>query len=347
MMIKFLIYRIFRAIPLLFVVIGIVFLLYQYLPGDPVEATYVMPQRKYGMDSVDYNLQYQRYAKELGLDLPLFFIGHNPQNGLQWNGFNNQYATKVKKIFQGDFGISYRTKQPVLKELSEAIRWTLLINGFSLVLIFFLGIYLGMESASRYRSKIDRIILNSSFVLDAIPTFWLATLLMIFFTNNYYGLQIFPSTGLGNAPYDAGFSTKLLYALPHLLLPVICIVLGSVSMVIRQMRSSALQVAKQDYIRTARAKGLNEKRIMRRHIFPNAVFPMITMAGTAVPDLIAGSFLVENIFNIPGMGKLTVESIANKDFPILFAVVILTAVFTILGNTIAELLYRHYDPKVG
>lgn len=346
-MIKLLISRLLRAVPLLFVVIGIVFFLYRCLPGDEVEATYVMPQKKLGSDSLEYHRLYRIYARELGLDKPVFFFKASAKTGVQWTGFDNQYVAKVKKIFQGDFGISYRTRLPVSRELWESIRWTIVMNGLALLLIFLPGMYLGMQSARRYGSRVDKFIMQASFVLDAIPSFWLATLAMIFLTTSYYGIQLFPSAGLGEAPYGAGFCVKLLYALPHLILPIICIVLGSISIVIRQMRSAALEVSGQDYIRTARAKGLSEKQVFRKHVFPNAVFPMLTMAGNAVPDLIAGAFLIENIFNIPGMGKLTVESIAARDFPVLFAVIVITAVFTIAGNIIAELCYRHLDPRIA
>lgn len=346
-MIKILILRLLRAIPLLLVVIGIVFLLYRFLPGDEVEATYVLPQKMSGPDSSEYHRLYKIYAHELGLDKPVFFFTLSSKKGFQWTGFDNQYVAKVKKFFQGDFGISYRTRQPVSSALLDALRWTLVINGPALLLIFIPGIWLGMKSARLYGGRTDRIIMQISFLLDAIPTFWLATLAVVFLTTSYYGLKLFPSTGLGEAPYGSGFGFKLIYAVPHLILPIICIVLGSISIVIRQMRSAALEVNKQDYIRTARSKGLDEKQVFKRHIFPNAIFPMITLAGNAFPDLIAGAFLIENIFNIPGMGKLTVESIASRDFPVLFAVIVVTAVFTIAGNIAAELSYRYLDPRIS
>ena len=346
-MLKILLLRLLRAIPLLLVVIGIVFLLYRLLPGDEVEATYILPQKQSSSDSTEYHRLYRIYAHELGLDRPVFFFTYDATNGFQWMGFDNQYVTKVKKIFQGDFGISYRSKQPVARELMDALRWTLILNGFALLLIFIPGIWLGMKCARLYGSRTDRIIMQTSFILDAVPTFWLATLAVVFLTSNYYGLKLFPSTGLGDLPYGAGFGIKLLYAIPHLILPLICMVLGSISIVIRQMRSAALQVGRADYIRTARAKGLLETQVFSRHVFPNAVFPMVTLAGNAFPDLVAGAFLIENIFNIPGMGKLTVESIATRDFPVLFAVIVVTAVFTIVGNIAAELCYRYLDPRIS
>ncbi len=339
--------RLLWAIPTMLIVIGVVFVLYQYIPGDPVESVYVMPEQPHTQaDSIAYENQYQIYAKELGLDKPLFFFSLSAKSLIQWNGFDNQYFIKVISFLKGDFGTSYRTKKPVLQELSEAIRWTLTINSLALLLIFFIGIGLGLRGAMRYNSAWDKRLLQFSFFSDAVPSFWFATILMVFFTSDYYGIKLFPSTGLGNAPYDATFVKKFFYALPHLILPILIIVFSSISLIIRQMRSAALDVIGQDYIRTGKAKGLKDKQLMQKHIFPNAIFPIITLIGISFPQLIAGSFLIENIFNIPGMGKLSIEAIANKNFPILFAVILLTALMTIIGNLIADILYQKFNPKI-
>jgi peptide/nickel transport system permease protein len=339
--------RLLWAIPTILIVIGIVFVLYQYIPGDPVESVYVMPQQRHTeADSIAYQNQYQIYAKELGLDKPLFFFSLSAKNTLQWNGFDNQYVIKVISYFKGDFGNSYRTKKPVLQELSEAIRWSLTINLLALLLIFVIGIALGLRAAMRYDSQWDKRLLQFSFFSDVVPSFWLATILMVFFTSDYYGIKLFPSIGLGNAPYDATFVKKFFYALPHLILPILIIVFSSISIVIRQMRSAALGVIQQDFVRTSKAKGLNDKQLMSKHIFPNAIFPIITLLGVSFPQLIAGSVLIENIFNIPGMGKLSIEAILNKDFPMLFAVILLTAILTIIGNLMADILYRKFNPKI-
>jgi peptide/nickel transport system permease protein len=346
-MLKFIIKRILSIVPTLLIVIGIIFILYQYLPGDPVESVYSLPlQKNNAADSIAYQQQYDIYYKALGLDKPLFFFSLSANKGIRWHGMDNQYATKVINILKGDFGNSYRTKTPVLQELANAIRWTLSLNILSLIVIFGLGIFLGLKAALHYDKAWDKNIMKISFILDAVPTLWLATLLVVFFTTNYYGMKIFPSIGLGDPPADLPFIVKLGYALPHFILPIICMTLGSISMIIRQMRASALTVINQDYIKTGIAKGLNQKQLVKKHIFPNAIFPIITLIGATFPSLIAGSVLIENIFNIPGMGKLSIEAILNKDFPILTTVVILTAILTIVGNILADVLYRIFNPKV-
>lgn len=346
-MLSLILRRLLFAIPMMFVIIGIVFVLYQYIPGDPVEAAYTLPETRHNKaDSLYYQLQYDIFAKELGLDKPLFFCGFDKNGNFHWNGLDNQYFNKVKAIFRGDFGRSYRSKSPVLSEISDAIRWTLTINFIALLLIFFKGIALGLIAAAKPNSKLDKRLLKLSFITDSFPPIWIVTMAMIYLTSNYYGLPIFPTIGLGNAPYSASFLVKFLYALPHLILPVLLIVITSYSLVFRQMRSSAMDIIQQDYIRTAKAKGLNDKHLMWRHIFPNAIFPIITLLGLSFPGLIVGSIVIESVFNIPGMGKLTLESISTKDFPILFALVLLTALLTIIGNIIADVLYFIFEPKM-
>lgn len=346
-MLSLILRRILWAIPMMFIIIGIVFLLSQYIPGDPVELAYTLPEiGQNEADSLYYQQQYEIFKKELGLDKPLFFFGMNDVGRFQWHGFDNQYFNKIKDFFRGDFGRSYRSKNPVLSEIADAIRWTLTLNLVSLFLLFLIGIALGLMAASQPNSKLDKRLMRFSFITDSIPSIWIVTIAMVFLTSNYYGLQIFPSIGLGNAPYSTSFVVKFFHALPHLILPIILIILTSYSLVFRQMRSAALGVIQQDFIRTAKAKGLNNKDLMKKHIFPNAIFPIITLFGLYFPTLIAGSVIIESVFNIPGMGKLAIEAIRTKDFPILFAIILLTGVLTIVGNILSEVLYYIFEPRM-
>lgn len=346
-MLSLILRRIFWAIPTMFIIIGVVFLMNQYTPGDPVEAAYIMPEKRNNKeDSLYYQMQYDIFKKELGLDKPLFFCGFNDKGDFQWHGFDNQYINKVKEISSGNFGRSYRTKSLVLSDISDAIRWTLALNFIALVLIFLIGIALGLIAATQPNSKLDKRLMKISFISDAVPSIWIVTMAMIFLTSNYYGIAIFPSTGLGNPPYTASFLIKFLYALPHLILPILLIVFMGYSLIFRQMRSAAIDVIQQDFIRTAKAKGLSNKDLMKKHIFPNAIFPIITLIGFSFPTLIAGSVIVESVFNIPGMGKLAMEAIATKDFPILFAIILLTGLLTIVGNILSEVLYYIFEPRM-
>ncbi len=345
-MLHFIIRRLLAVFPTLLIIVGIVFFLYQSLPGDPVEAAYVLPEQKNNLeDSIAFQQQYDIYAKELGLDKPLFFFSLTKNEGFQWHGFDNQYCLKVAKICKGDFGNSHKTKGPVLFEISNAIRWTIVLNFITFILIFGLGIILGLVSALHYKKALDNNLMRLSFVLDAVPSFWIATMLVVFFTNDYYGMKLFPSIGLGDFAADLPFAQKLAYAFPHLLLPAFCMTLASISIVIRQMRASSLNIIAQDYIRTGKAKGLNQTQLVKKHILPNAIFPILTLLGMAFPSLIIGSVFIENIFNIPGMGKLSVDAIYNKDLPVLFTITLFIAFFTILGNLISDILYRVFSAK--
>jgi peptide/nickel transport system permease protein len=346
-MLHFIIRRLLAVFPTLLIIVGIVFFLYQSLPGDPVEAAYVLPLQKNTLeDSIAYQQQYSIYAKELGLDKPLFLFSLTAKEGFQWNGMNNQYVMKIRKICNGDFGNSYQTKGPVLIEISNAIRWTIVLNFITLILIFGFGIILGLASALHYKKALDNNLMTLSFVLDAIPSFWISTMLVVFFTTNYYDMKLFPSIGLGDFPSDLPFWQKLIYAFPHLLLPAFCMTLASISIVIRQMRASSLNIMAQDYVRTGRAKGLNQTQLVKKHILPNAIFPILTLLGMTFPSLIVGSLLTENIFNIPGMGKLSIDAIYTRNFPVLFAIILFIAFFTIIGNLISDILYRVFSPKI-
>jgi peptide/nickel transport system permease protein len=264
----------------------------------------------------------------------------------RWNGSACQFHHWLSRLCMGDFGNSYTTHRAVSLEIQDAIKWTFFLNLSALALLFSLAIPLGLRSAQQKNKRFDRIMLRLSNYLDAIPAFWLATIVLIFFTTSYYHLKIFPSSGLGDFFYDAPFFKKLLVAIPHFIAPVFCIVLSSFPFFFRQMRSSALSIFQEDFVKTAQSKGLDGKTILRKHVFPNAIFPMITLLGAALPSVILGSVFIENIFNIPGMGKRLLQSIYEQDFPLTVAIVLLIAIFTILGSLLSDILYRFFDPRL-
>jgi peptide/nickel transport system permease protein len=264
---------------------------------------------------------------------------------VQWFGTRCQFHQWLKKTASGDFGISYTSYRPVQDEIRDAVRWTLLMSSLALIVVFSIGIWLGLKSAARFGQKWDTRLLRLTFFLDAIPQFWLATLILIFLTSSYYHLKIFPNAGIGNFSSDASFLEKAWIALPHFIAPIFCIVLTSISMIIRQMRASALRVLGENFIKTAKAKGLSNTQILSKHVFPNAIFPMIALFGASLPDLIMGSLTIETIFNIPGMGKLASMAIYEKNFPVLIAIVFLVALLTIVGGLVSDILYKIYEPK--
>jgi peptide/nickel transport system permease protein len=184
-------------------------------------------------------------------------------------------------------------------------------------------------------------------VLYSLPNFWIATMLVVFFTTPEYGMDWFPSLGLGDLPPDAPFWQRFVEAGTHLVLPVFCLAYGALAFISRQVRGGMLNVIRQDYIRTAWAKGLNAQPVIWKHAFSNALFPIITMFASIFPAVFAGSVVIEVIFNIPGMGKLTVDAIFQRDWPVVYTVLMLAAVLTMTGILVADILYAIADPRVS
>lgn len=265
---------------------------------------------------------------------------------IKWQGFDNQYHDWVTSFFQGDFGLSYRTRQPVLDRLKTPIFWTLMINLIVIALVYILAVPIGVFSAVRKDSRSDKLISTGLFFLYSLPSFWIGTMLLVFFTNPEYGMDWFEGAGVGNLPSDAPFWSRFFETAAHLILPVFCLTYGSLAFVSRQMRGGMLEVLNQDYIRTARAKGLKNQRVIWKHAFRNALFPLITIFALVFPAAVTGSVVIETIFNIPGMGRELIDSIRAKDWPVLYTILMLVSVLTMLGNLIADLLYALVDPRV-
>lgn len=263
-----------------------------------------------------------------------------------WYGFDNQYHNWVKSMLSGEMGISYVEKRPVSKKLNEAIWITIQMNLLALLLAFVLAIPIGVYAARKRGQSFDRTTTLLLFFLYSIPTFWIATMALIFLTTNEYGLDLFPSLGLGTVSDEASFWTKLSTRLRHLILPVLCIAIGGLAFIVRQVRASMQDVLQQDYIRTARAKGLSEKKVIWRHGFRNALFPLITLIANILPALVTGSIVIERIFNIPGMGFVTIDAIFQRDWPVVYAVLMIGAVLTVIGILLTDILYAITDPRV-
>ncbi len=282
------------------------------------------------------------------------FIKQNPTRSqlyipdFKWYGFDNQYHNWFTKFLRGDFGVAYRDGRPVADKISDALLWTLVINGISILIAYLLSIPLGIFSAVRKDTFWDRIVTVFLFALHSLPVFWIATLLLIFFTTPEYGMYLFPNpaSGMGKLSSTAPFWNRFAESLPRLILPVFCITYGSLAFISRQMRGGMLDVLQQDYIRTARAKGLGERKVIWKHAFRNALFPIITLFASVFPAALAGSVVIEAIYNIPGMGKLTLDAITARDWPIVYTVLMLSAILTMIGILIADILYALLDPRV-
>lgn len=285
-----------------------------------------------------------RLAYQQVIDQPTRYKSWIPK--LHWYGTNNQYHQWLKKILQGDLGISKIDGKHVGTKIMDAMKWTLLINGLAILLAYGISIAVGIFSAVRKNSKWDRGSTLFLFLLHSLPNFWIAILLIIFVTNPEYGMDWFPPNGTGDLPDQATFWQVIQIRAAHLTLPIICITYPALAFISRQMRGAMVNELEKDYIRTAYAKGVPSKRVIWKHAFRNALFPIITMFASIFPAAIAGSIVIEHIFGIPGMGRLMISSINQQDWPVVFGILIFASILTILGLLVADVLYALADPRV-
>jgi peptide/nickel transport system permease protein len=255
-----------------------------------------------------------------------------------------QYAYWLKGILTFDFGRSLTAHEPVTTVIGDKLPRTLLLNVIAFIVAAAIGIPVGLWSASRSGRLFDRGSAISFFLLYSLPTFWVALLLMDLFSIRLGLLPLFGVTSDGYA--DMTPAAQLLDRLRHLLLPVITLAYGQLAIFARFSRSAVREVIRQDFVTTARAKGVGEGAVMWRHAFRNALLPIITLVGLTVPYLISSSVIVEDIFQWDGIGMLYFDSIRTRDYPTIMALTVVTAIVTLLSMLVADLLYAVADPRV-
>lgn len=258
---------------------------------------------------------------------------------VNWYGINNQYHFWITNFLTGNFGISRRDSNPVMDKIKYQLPWTLYISIPAIILIYLIAVPLGIYTAVYRDSKFDKIITTSLLLIYSLPVFWIGTMLVNFFTTPEYGMKWFPSIDLNGNEMTWENATKLI-------LPIFCVTYGALAFMARQMRSSMLNTLQQDYIRTAKAKGLSESAVIWKHAFRNSLFPLITIFGAVLPAAFAGSMIVEYIFNIKGMGLLLLNSIQSQDWPVVYAVLMISAILTMVGLLLSDILYVIADPRV-
>ncbi|MBD98566.1 MAG: hypothetical protein CMO34_01880 [Verrucomicrobia bacterium] len=261
------------------------------------------------------------------------------------HGLNNQYHLWLTGILQGNFGSSFIDEIPVTTKIKEALPITLGISLCALLIALCVAVPLGVYSAYYQNGWLDKICSQLFFVFYALPTFWVATLLVVFLGTGDF-LKWFPIYGIGNPDEGASFIEKLSIYSAHLTLPIFCYVYGGLAYLFRHIRRSTLEELKQDYFISAKAKGLNIHAILWRHLFKKSSFPLITILGNALPALISGSFVIEYIFSIEGVGMLMVEAFFSRDYPVILSLLLLGALLTLLGMWLADILYKLADPRV-
>ncbi len=265
----------------------------------------------------------EQQIKRLGLDDPI------PVQYVRWMG----------NVLQGDLGTSYHRKVPVTDLILDRLPNTLLLMGASLFLAVIIAIPFGVLSATRQYSKMDYTVTFGSFVGLATPNFWLGLMLIMLFS-----VQLGWTPVGGVATIGAEFS--ILDRLHHLLLPALVLATADMAGLTRYTRSSMLEVINQDYIRTARSKGFRERRVVYKHGLRNGLIPVVTMLGLMLPTMVGGSAIVESVFGWPGIGKMFIDAVFQRDYPIILAVTMFGAVLTVVGNLIADIMYAVLDPRI-
>ncbi len=263
-----------------------------------------------------------------------------------WYGTNNQFHHWFVNFFKGDFGISYQDKRPVSSVLWDSLRWTLILSTLSIILAYIVAIPLGVVSAVKKGKPIEMFITTTLLMLYSFPNFWIATMLIVFFCGGDY-FDWFPAFGVTSLPENAPFWARFWDTAYHFVLPLFCVTYASFAFISRQMRGGMLNVINQDFIRTARAKGLDEKTVIWKHAFRNSLLPIITLFASVFPAAISGSFVIEVIFSIPGMGKLTLDAIIARNYPVVFTVLMFTSILTLIGTLVADILYATVDPRIS
>ena len=320
-MLHYLLRRLLGIIPLLLGITILSFAIIHLAPGKPTTLDTSMNPKV----SQEVRL---RLSKIYGLDKPIHV----------------QYISWLTRLVRFDFGRSFSDNRPVGEKILERMPLTLAINFLSLLFIFALAIPLGIKSAVKKDKAFDKVLTVLAFVSFALPTFWIALLLM-----QLFGISLgwLPISGIKSLDFEY-FSLwrKLLDLLRHLALPVFVLSITGMAGMLRYMRSSMIEALQQPYIYTARAKGLSERKVLYKHALRNAILPVITILGLSIPGLLGGSVIFESIFALPGIGRLFYEAVMMRDYPVIMAEVVLVGVLTMLGNLVADIAYAWADPRI-
>ena len=324
-MIAYLLRRVLGAIPLLLGILTLIFFIINLAPGDPT-ARYFNPNVAPEV--------IEQMRRNLGLDQPLHI----------------QYFKWLTSFLQGNFGYSFGQMRPIGDILPEVLWNTVQLMLASLVVIFVVGMLVGIVQAVRQYSAADNVLTFVALFFYSMPSVWFALMLVLLFSwkANQWGwpLQL-PATGMTSVGYEfMSFGGRVWDRVEHLILPVTALGIGNAAGVARYMRGSMLEVIHQDYIRTARAKGLSERTVVFKHALRNAMIPIITLLGLYLPVLLSGSVLVETIFAWPGMGRLIVDAIFQRDYPLVMATSFVAAAMVVAGNLMADVLYAVVDPRI-
>jgi peptide/nickel transport system permease protein len=313
--------RLLQSIPLLLVISIIIFLLLQMTPGGPLAIGETVGSGRVTAE------QLNRLRAAYGLDKPLYI----------------RYVYWLRDFIQGDWGTSFNTGRPVLEMILERLPTTLLLTGLAYLVMLTLSFPIGIFSSVRQYSFLDYVLTSLAFIGISIPSFWFGLLLLYMFS---FKTGCLPAFGLTDVSQDYSGFAHIWDVGRHLIMPVSVLALIDTAAVTRYIRASMLEIIHQDYVRTARAKGLGERAIILKHVLRNATIPIVTVLALRIPDLFLGTVVTETIFAIPGMGRLFIMSADLRDYPVLMGILVIAAILVILSNLFADVLYAALDPRI-
>jgi peptide/nickel transport system permease protein len=314
------------------------FLIMRLAPGDPAEliaggglaggaAVGISTERRGVLDEA-----LAQWRTQYGLDQPLHV----------------QYGMWLKNMFTLNFGDSFKDNQPVIVKILERLPVTVKLNVLSILLVYLIAIPLGIYSATHSYSLGDQITTLAAFILFALPVVWAGTMALVFLCGGDF-LYLFPPGGINSIDYSPDWPLwdKLKDQAWHLFLPVLLLSYSGFAGLSRYMRTGMLEVIGQDFVRTARAKGLSEWVVIFKHVLRNSLIPMVTILASVLPGLISGSVIIETVFSIPGLGQLGYEAVLARDYPTVMALFTVSALLTLVGILISDLLLFVVDPRIA
>lgn len=326
---RYFVRRLLLIVPTLFGISVISFLIIHLAPGDPASLKLEEEERS-GNQLIAAKIIDDTRAI-YGLDQPL----------------PTQYVRWLKRILTLDFGESLRDHRQVIDKLKERIPVSVKLSGISIVLAYLLAIPLGVFAATHRHTFGERLTTVLVFALYSLPNFWLATMAIVYLGGGDFW-NVFPVYGL-HSPGAENWSwwQQMSDEFRHLVLPITCMTYYTLAVLSRYMRTGMLETIRQDFIRTARAKGLSESAVLYRHAVRNSLIPIVTLMADVLPALIGGSIVIETIFSIPGMGLLSYEAVFNRDYPVLMGIFTISAFLTLIGILISDFLYTLVDPRIA
>ncbi|HEY4651658.1 MAG TPA: ABC transporter permease, partial [Pontibacter sp.] len=352
--------RLLYTIPVVWLMLSAIFILSSLLPGRFGEEQLLQTEIGfYGRSSQsERTAAYQQLQERTQQHLPLFYVSLEPLSveqmhrytfllpSLNWHGTQNQYHRWLSGLLRGSMGESYATARPVtalIREAAAATSWILLM---SMTVTVLLALWAGKSLVHGLGRKRRKFLLAALVILDSLPLFVLALLLLLLLANPDT-MQLFPVFGLGyTSSYGQSTWQALLSTFPYLVLPALCLVLTNLPYLTNQFYSSLKGTMQADYIKTARAKGLSPTSVITKHALRNALLPVITILSDMLPAMVAGTVVIETIFAIPGVGRLLVSSVLARDFPVIVGIVVVIALVKMVSHVVADVAYSLADPRI-